>query len=216
MIVSHLFARAARPSRGANQRARARSYLSPPSLPLLPSRSRADGVAEQAVFIGALETTLGSDASVAVPLDGGCSNSRRRDLLQTDIASLIFDVTITGGSASYTTADSLSALVTAAVDSGDFASALSAAQTATGYLGTAMDSITTTGASVDYASPPSSEPTVSAMPAPAPSPAPATPPATPATPAPVVSEPVVEASGVRVAPGLAIAGALAAAVLATV
>ena len=72
-----------------------------------------------------------------------------------------------------------------------------------------MSSVVATGATVVFA--PSSAPT--AVPVPAPSLPPATP---PATPAPVVSEPVVEASGVRVAPGLAIAGALAAAVLATV
>ena len=104
------------------------------------------GDAEAAVFVAALSTVLGSSASTTA---GDCtSGRRRRDLLQSDSAELAFIVVVSGAAAATTTVTSLAADVTTAVDDGSFASALTEAQTTLSYSGSAISSVTVTGATV--------------------------------------------------------------------
>ena len=108
-----------------------------------------------------MEDTI-SGASVEA---GDCTQlSRRRNLLQSSEASLDFTVTVTGSGAIGATAESISAVVSAAVSSGDFATSLATAAALAGV--TTLASVTVSGVSVVFA--PTLAPTASPVVAPAP------------------------------------------------
>ena len=154
--------------------------------------SLADGADEAAAFAAALEATI-SGATVDASEDDCTDLSRRRNLLQAGSAELDFTVTVAGTDAATTTADSITSVVSAAVSSGDFATALTDAAadyaTATGVTVTPP---TVTGAVAVFAVAPT------ALPVPAPTASPVV-----AAPAPTASPitPVLEAGSWRLAPG---------------
>ena len=91
--------------------------------------SFADGAAEAAVFAAAMEATI-SGATVDASEDDCTDLSRRRNLLQAGSAELDFTVTVSGADAASATTTSIAAVVTAAVDSGAFETALADAAAA--------------------------------------------------------------------------------------
>ena len=94
---------------------------------------------------------------------GDCTQlSRRRNLLQSSEASLDFTVTVTGEAALVATADSISAVISAAVSSGDFATALAANAVLAGV--TTLDSVTVSGVAVVFAPTPAPTPAPTASP----------------------------------------------------
>ena len=136
----------------------------------------------------AMEATI-SGATVDASEDDCTDLSRRRNLLQAGSAALDFTVTVAGTDAATTTADSITSVVSAAVSSGDFATALTDAAadyaTATGVTVTPP---TVTGAVAVFAVAPT------ALPVPAPTAGPPAPTASPIT-------PVLEGGSWRLAPG---------------
>ena len=138
-----------------------------------------------------MEATI-SGATVDADEDDCEDLSRRRNLLQAGSAELDFTVTVAGTDAATTTADSITSVVSAAVDDGSFATALTTAAadyaTATGVIVTPP---TVSGAVATYAVAPT------ALPIPAPTASPvvvSAPTASPIT-------PVLEGGSWRLAPG---------------
>merc|ERR1719181_81355 len=150
------------------------------------------GLDEQAVFAAAMEATI-PGASVEA---GDCTQlSRRRNLLQTNEASLAFTVTVSGTAALTATANSITSVVNDAVNSGDFTDALEAAADDLGVDD--FTAPTVTGTSVNIA--PTAAPTASPVAAPAP--------AAPAAPAPTALPVASVLSGSwRLAPGVGLFG----------
>merc|ERR1719181_1727116 len=155
------------------------------------------GLDEQAVFAAAMEATI-PGASVEA---GDCTQlSRRRNLLQTNEASLAFTVTVSGTAALTATANSITSVVNDAVNSGEFTDALTTAAANAGL--TDFTAPTVTGTSVNFAPTAVPVPLPTASPVAAPAPAPAAPAPTASPSASVV----LESGSWRLAPGVGLFG----------
>ena len=152
--------------------------------------SFADGADEAAVFAAAMEATI-SGASVDASEDDCTDLSRRRNLLQAGSAELDFTVTVSGADAASATTTSIAAVVTAAVDSGAFETALADAAAALDVAD--FVALTVSGAVAVFA--PTASPVVAAP-----------------TASPVASV-VLESGSWRVAPGVGLLGTCIAALV---
>ena len=152
--------------------------------------SFADGADEAAVFAAAMEATI-SGATVDASEDDCTDLSRRRNLLQAGSAAPDFLVTVSGADAASATTTSIAAVVTAAVDSGAFETALADAAAALDVAD--FVALTVSGAVAVFA--PTASPVVAAP-----------------TASPVASV-VLESGSWRVAPGVGLLGTCIAALV---